>query len=104
VSSFTTEFLKHAHYTDINPYSKQQQGTYGKNRSSFNHERLILNTGYEAKQKQICEEYLGERYQIEVVDLMKNPELARGDQIFAFPTLAMKLPEPVRKIIGKRKA
>jgi circadian clock protein KaiB len=50
--------------------------------------------------KRICEEHLGGRYQIEVVDLMKNPELAKGDQIFALPTLVRKLPEPVRKIIG----
>jgi circadian clock protein KaiB len=50
--------------------------------------------------KQICEKHLGDRYRIEVVDLMKNPELAKGDQIFAIPTLVRKLPEPVRKIIG----
>jgi circadian clock protein KaiB len=50
--------------------------------------------------KRICEEHLGGRYQIGVVDLKKNPELAKGDQIFALPTLVRKLPEPVRKIIG----
>ena len=50
--------------------------------------------------KRICEEHLDGRYQIEVVDLTKNPELAKGDQIFALPTLVRKLPEPVRKIIG----
>jgi len=53
-----------------------------------------------ANLKRICEEHLGGRYQIEVVDLLKNPELAKGDQIFALPTLVRKLPEPVRKIIG----
>jgi len=53
-----------------------------------------------ANLKRICEAHLGGRYQIEVVDLMKNPELAKGDQIFALPTLVRKLPEPVRKIIG----
>jgi circadian clock protein KaiB len=53
-----------------------------------------------ANLKQICEEHLGGKYRIEVVDLMKNPELAKGDQIFALPTLVRKLPEPVRKIIG----
>lgn len=53
-----------------------------------------------ANLKRICEEHLGGRYQIEVIDLMKNPELAKGDQIFALPTLVRKLPEPVRKIIG----
>ncbi len=53
-----------------------------------------------ANLKRICEEHLGGRYQIDVVDLMKHPELAKGDQIFALPTLVRKLPEPVRKIIG----
>ena len=53
-----------------------------------------------ANLKRICEKHLGDRYRIEVVDLMKNPELAKGDQIFAIPTLVRKLPEPVRKIIG----
>ena len=53
-----------------------------------------------ANLKRICEEHLGGKYKIEVVDLMKNPELAKGDQIFAIPTLVRKLPEPVRKIIG----
>jgi circadian clock protein KaiB len=48
----------------------------------------------------ICEEHLKGRYRIEVVDLLKNPRLARGDQILAVPTLVRKLPEPVRKIIG----
>lgn len=50
--------------------------------------------------KRICEEHLANRYQIEVVDLLENPQLARGDQILAIPTLVRKLPEPVRKIIG----
>jgi circadian clock protein KaiB len=50
--------------------------------------------------KRICEEHLASSYQIEVIDLLKNPELAKGDQIFALPTLVRKLPEPVRKIIG----
>lgn len=53
-----------------------------------------------ANLKRICEEYLGGRYTIEVVDLVENPQLARGDQIFAIPTLVRKLPEPIRKIIG----
>jgi len=50
--------------------------------------------------KDICEEYLKGKYHIEVVDLMENPTLARGDQILAVPTLVRKLPEPIRKIIG----
>ena len=50
--------------------------------------------------KEICEEYLKGKYHIEVIDLMENPTLARGDQILAIPTLVRKLPEPIRKIIG----
>ena len=50
--------------------------------------------------KRICEEHLQGRYQIEVIDLLEHPQLARGDQILAIPTLVRRLPEPVRKIIG----
>jgi len=50
--------------------------------------------------KKICEEHLAGKYSIEVIDLLKNPKLASGDQILALPTLVRKLPEPVRKIIG----
>lgn len=50
--------------------------------------------------KRICEEHLQGQYRIEVIDLLDNPTLARGDQIFAIPTLVRKLPVPVRKIIG----
>ncbi len=50
--------------------------------------------------KRICEEHLKGKYHIEVIDLLKNPQLARGDQILAVPTLVRKLPVPVRKIIG----
>ena len=50
--------------------------------------------------KDICEEYLKGKYHIEVVDLLENPTLARGDQILAVPTLVRKLPQPIRKIIG----
>ncbi|HEX5462724.1 MAG TPA: circadian clock KaiB family protein [Steroidobacteraceae bacterium] len=50
--------------------------------------------------KQICEEYLADRYRIEIIDLLENPQLARGDQILAVPTLVRQLPEPVKKIIG----
>jgi circadian clock protein KaiB len=53
-----------------------------------------------ANLKRICEEHLAGRYQIEVIDLIQNPQLARGDQILAVPTLVRRLPEPVRKIIG----
>jgi circadian clock protein KaiB len=50
--------------------------------------------------KKICEEHLAGQYRIEVIDLIENPTLARGDQILAVPTLVRKLPEPVKKIIG----
>lgn len=50
--------------------------------------------------KTICEEHLAGRYQIEVVDLLVDPTLARGDQILALPTLIRRLPPPVKKIIG----
>ena len=53
-----------------------------------------------ANLKKICEEHLAGQYQIEVIDLLLNPQLAAGDQILAIPTLVRKLPEPVRKIIG----
>ncbi len=53
-----------------------------------------------ANLKQICEDHLQGRYEIEVIDLMENPQLAQGDQILALPTLVRRLPEPIKKIIG----
>jgi circadian clock protein KaiB len=53
-----------------------------------------------ANLKKLCEEYLPGRYNIEVVDLVKHPQLAAGDQILAIPTLVRKLPQPLRKIVG----
>lgn len=53
-----------------------------------------------ANLKKICEEHLAGQYHIEVIDLVKNPQLASGDQILAIPTLVRKLPQPIRKIIG----
>jgi circadian clock protein KaiB len=53
-----------------------------------------------ANLKVLCEEHMKGRYRIEVIDLMENPQLARGDQIVAVPTLVRNLPPPVRKIIG----
>lgn len=50
--------------------------------------------------KRLCDEYLVGRYHIEMVDLLQNPQLARGDQILAVPTLVRRLPEPIKKIIG----
>ena len=53
-----------------------------------------------ANLKKICEEQLGGKYGIEVIDLLINPQLGKEDQILALPTLVRKLPVPVRKIIG----
>ena len=50
--------------------------------------------------QKLCEEHLEGPYRIEVVDLLENAQLAKGDQILAIPTLVRKLPEPIRKIIG----
>jgi circadian clock protein KaiB len=50
--------------------------------------------------KKICEEYVPGKYNIEVIDLLEQPQLAAGDQILALPTLVRKLPVPMRKIIG----
>lgn len=47
-----------------------------------------------------CETHLKGKYIIEVIDLIEQPQLAEGDQIFAIPTLVRKFPEPIRKIIG----
>src|SRR3990170_6116366 len=53
-----------------------------------------------ANLKVICEEHLKGRYQIEVIDILEDPTMARGNQIVAIPTLVRELPQPVRKIIG----
>lgn len=53
-----------------------------------------------ANLKQFCQEQVSGRYHIEVIDLLKKPQLAGGDQILAVPTLVRRLPTPMRKIIG----
>ncbi|HEY9851924.1 MAG TPA: circadian clock KaiB family protein [Leptolyngbyaceae cyanobacterium] len=53
-----------------------------------------------ANLKKLCEEHLHNQYQIEVIDLLQNPHLAKQDQILAIPTLVRKLPRPIRQIIG----
>jgi circadian clock protein KaiB len=50
--------------------------------------------------RRYCEQYLANRYTLEVIDLLKHPQLAEGDQILAIPMLVRKVPEPIRKIIG----
>ena len=56
-------------------------------------------SAYENLQR-FCEEHMAGRYEIEVVDLLENPRLAKDDQIIAIPTLVRHVPEPLRKIIG----
>ena len=53
-----------------------------------------------ANLRKICDEYLAGRYRIEVIDLLEDPQLGRGDQILALPTLVRRLPQPIKKIIG----
>jgi circadian clock protein KaiB len=53
-----------------------------------------------ANLKKLCEERLGGNYSIEIIDLLKKPQLASGDQILAIPTLVRRLPPPIKKIIG----
>jgi circadian clock protein KaiB len=53
-----------------------------------------------ANLEKVCQEHLAGKYSIEIVDLLVNPQLARGDQIVAIPTLVRKLPAPIRRIIG----
>lgn len=50
--------------------------------------------------KKYCEEHIKDKYCIEVIDLIENPQLAEGDQILAIPTLVRRFPAPIRKIIG----
>jgi len=50
--------------------------------------------------RRVCSEFLPGRYTIELIDLLENPKLAKGDEIIAVPTLVRRLPEPIRKIIG----
>jgi circadian clock protein KaiB len=53
-----------------------------------------------ANLKKLCKEHLEGKYRLEVIDLLKNTQLARGDQIVAIPTLVRRLPQPIRRIIG----
>jgi circadian clock protein KaiB len=53
-----------------------------------------------ANLKKLCEEHLGGDYSIEVIDLLRKPQLASGDQILAIPTVVRRLPSPMKKIIG----
>ena len=50
--------------------------------------------------RRICDEYMRDQYELKVIDLLKQPQLARGDQIVAVPTVVKNLPVPIRKLIG----
>jgi circadian clock protein KaiB len=80
-------------------------------KSAANHESTLQLRLYVAGQtpkslaalsnlKRICSEHIDGKYELEVIDLIKNPQLAQGDQILAIPTLVRNLPVPIRKIIG----
>ena len=56
-----------------------------------------------ANLRKICEEHLSARFRIQVIDLLEQPKLSKGDQILAIPTLVRKLPVPIRRIIGTLK-
>ena len=102
------------------PWSKQQfivgahDHTYSTGRASGSHRRpaqlwqlrlYVMDTTPKSltafsNLKKFCESHLKGRYRITVIDLMKRPQLAKGDQILAIPTVVRKLPKPVRTIIG----
>jgi circadian clock protein KaiB len=50
--------------------------------------------------RRICDEYMSGRYDLKIIDLLQHPQLARGDQIVAVPTVVKNLPTPIRKLIG----
>jgi circadian clock protein KaiB len=82
-------------------------GVKGKGKTLKEWELKIYVAGETAKSRAaienlrlVCEENIKGRYRIEVIDLVKNPNLAAEDQIFAVPTVIRKLPEPIKKLIG----
>lgn len=82
-----------------------QEGKGGQSRPSYQL-RLFVTGSTPHSQKaiqnirQICEEYLSEEYELEVIDVSQNPEQARKHQILAVPTLLKELPSPLRKVVG----
>ncbi len=85
----------------------RQTGEKGRNQKTPEWELRLYVAGQTPKSltafanlKEICEKHLKGSYKIEIIDLLENPKLAKGDQIIAIPTLVRKLPVPVRKIIG----
>jgi circadian clock protein KaiB len=97
-ASVSTKSVKNSTDTKSSPRTRQAKKSY---------ELRLYVAGQTPKSiaafanlKKICEEHLAGQYHIEVIDLLKEPQLASGDQIIAIPTLVRKLPEPIRKIIG----
>ena len=90
--------------------SKQEAKRAGKKTGETKTEKYVLRlyvTGMTPKStraisnlKKICEEHLGGRYDLQVIDIYQQPTLAKGEQIIAAPTLIKKLPLPLRRLIG----
>jgi len=93
-------------HSDMNKNIPQKRRTTKRARSNFWELRLYIagqtpnSIAAIANLKKICEDQLKGKYRIEVIDLLKKPQLARGDQIVAIPTLVRRLPPPVKKIVG----
>jgi circadian clock protein KaiB len=92
--------------TDMKKSSTRKRRPAKTKRSGFYRLRLYIagqtpnSIAAIANLKKICEDKLQGKYRIEVVDLLKKPQLAKGDQIIAIPTLVRRLPPPVKKIFG----
>jgi circadian clock protein KaiB len=92
--------------TDMKKSSARKRRRAKPNRREFYRLRLYIagqtpnSIAAIANLKKICEDKLQGKYRIEVVDLLEKPQLAKGDQIIAIPTLVRRLPPPVKKIIG----
>ena len=94
--------------TRSKPPGKKAQRGAGKTSAKREHWNLRLYVaGQTAKSiaaianlKRICEQHMDSQYEVEVIDLIKQPQLARSDQIIAIPTLVRKVPSPTRRIIG----
>jgi len=92
--------------TDMSKSATRKRPTTKRTRSNFWELRLYIagqtpnSIAAIANLKKICEEQLKGKYRIEVIDLLKKPQLAKGDQIVAIPTLVRRLPPPVKKIVG----
>src|SRR5947208_9123443 len=92
--------------TDMNKSVAKKRPATKRTRSNFWELRLYIagqtpnSIAAIANLKKICEDQLKGKYRIEVIDLLKKPQLAKGDQIVAIPTLVRRLPPPVKKIVG----